>query len=202
MKNNIDPIIAYERFSELYGELDAATVVIATSKTKEVDESCEAILRRVSEFPDFRSHFQDIVDKSKASEDSSSTSETEINLLEGWLHVTSLVNDFDKAKRIKHTQEILSEKFERKRPARKFINTSVGAFAVSIFFSGNALISQHQLQPNASLSELTSNPSQSIIGVLSFLGGAAIGSKYHALSYKYSARRQAKRELANKGISI
>ncbi len=202
MKNNIDHIIAYDQFSELYGEHDAATVVIATSKTKEVDESCEAILRRESEFPDVRSFFQDIVDNSKASEDSSSTSEAEIDLLEGWLHITSLVRDAGKAKTIMLTQEFLAEKFERKRPARKFINMSVGAFAVSSFFSGNFLISQHQLQPHASLSELASNPSQSIVGVLSFLGGAALGLNYNALSYKFSARRQAKRELANKDISI
>jgi hypothetical protein len=65
---------------------------------------------------------------------------------------------------------------------------SMGAFAVSSFFSGNVLISQNQLQPHASLSELSSNPSQSIIGVLSFLGGAAIGLNYHAFSYKYSAK--------------
>jgi hypothetical protein len=54
MKNNIDPILAYDQFSKLYGELDAATVVIATSKTKEVDESCEAILRRECELPHAR----------------------------------------------------------------------------------------------------------------------------------------------------
>jgi hypothetical protein len=142
------------------------------------------------------------VDKSIASEDSFSTSETEIDLLEGWLEITSLVNDVHKAKSIMLTQEFLAEKFERRRPARKFINMSVGAFAVSSFLTSNFLISQHQLQPHASLSELASDPSQSLIGVFSFLGGAVLGLYYNAFSYKYSAKRQAKRELANKGISI